>query len=178
MTKKATLFLTIMAIMIFGVYSLSAGQFIPNAPFKAELMKAPDFALKDLKNKTFKLSKNFGKPILLFFGTSWCPACRSEIPAMKNIYATYSPKGLKVIYINIGESTKRVERFVQINSLPYRVLLDKKETVADQYNIIGVPTFILIDKDSIISNISHRTVDLPLEKLFTDKKQKKGTLKK
>ena len=38
---------------------------------------------------------------------------------------TYSIKGLEVIYINIGESAKRVGRFVQSNSLHYRVLLDE-----------------------------------------------------
>mgnify|MGYP001151954112 CR=1 FL=1 len=33
-------------------FDFSFGQFIPNAPFKAELLKAPDFSLKDLDGKT------------------------------------------------------------------------------------------------------------------------------
>ena len=170
MKNKLTVCLTILIMMIFGVSPFSFGQFIPNAPFKAETMKAPDFTLKDLKGKTFTLSKNSGKPILLFFGATWCPSCRTEIPAMKNIYATYSPKGLEIVYVNIGESPKRVEKFVNANSLPYRILLDENEIVADKYSIMGVPTFILIDKDGLIFNISHRTADLPLKKLFPDKK--------
>jgi len=170
MIKKPVICLIIATIAVLGTSALSLSQFVPNAPFKAELMAAPDFTLKDLKGKTFTLSKNSGKPILLFFGATWCPACRTEIPAIKKIYTTYSIKGLEVIYINIGESAKRVGRFVQSNSLPYRVLLDENEIVADRYNIIGVPTFILVDNNSLIFSIGHRSADLPLKKLFPDEK--------
>ncbi|MBN1474404.1 MAG: TlpA family protein disulfide reductase [Syntrophaceae bacterium] len=166
--KVITLVITF-TILFFGISAFSFGQLIPNAPFKAETMKAPDFTLKDLKGKTFRLTKNPGKPVLLFFGATWCPACRTEIPAMKNIYKTYTPMGLEILYINIGESSKRVGRFVQTNSLPYRVLLDENEDVADLYNIVGVPTFILIDKEGLIINIGHRSADLPLTKLFPEK---------
>ncbi len=158
-----------LTILIFGVSAFSFGQFIPNAPFKSATMKAPDFTLKDLKGKTFRLTKNAGTPILLFFGATWCPACRTEIPAIKNMYKTYTPKGLEIVYINIGESSKRVDRFAQTNSLPYRVLLDEKEQVADIYDIVGVPTFILIDKEGLIISITHRSADLPLTKIFPEK---------
>jgi hypothetical protein len=50
------------------------------------------------------------------------------------------------------------------------VLLDENEIVADRYNIIGVPTFILVDNNSLIFSIGHRSADLPLKKLFPDKK--------
>ncbi len=166
MTKKITVWFIITFIMLFGSAAFSFGQFIPNAPFKAELLKAPDFSLKDLEGKAYRLSKSNGRPVLLFFGATWCPACRTEIPSMKDIYATYTPQGLEIAYINIGESAKRVARFVQTNKLPYRTLLDENENVADLYNIVGVPTFVLIDKKGIIINISHRSADLPFIKIF------------
>jgi peroxiredoxin len=150
--------------------TLSFGQFIPNAPFKSDKAIAPDFSLKDLQGKTFKLSKYSGKPVLLFFGTTWCSYCRAEIPAYKKIYATYSPKGLEVVYINIGESVKRVAPFAKTNSLTYKVLIDEDGNVADNYGIIGVPTLILIDKEGYIAKMSHRTSDLPLNKLSPAKK--------
>jgi peroxiredoxin len=169
MNKKIIAFLISLVIFISTFTTLSFGQFIPNAPFKPIMMAAPDFSLKDLQGKTFQLSKYFGKPVLLFFGTTWCPACRAEIPAYKEIYATYSPKGLEVVYINIGESIKRVTRFAKTNSLSYRVLLDEDENVSDNYRVITVPTLILIDKEGNILNISHRVSDLPLKKLFPEK---------
>lgn len=170
MNKKIIALFISLVVFILSLTTLSFGQFIPNAPFKPITMAAPDFSLKDLQGKTFTLSKYSGKPVLLFFGATWCPSCRAEIPAYKEIYATYSPKGLVVVYINIGESAKRVTRFTETNSLPYRVLLDEDENVANNYDIVGVPTLVLIDKDRNIFSISHRISDLPLKKLFPNKK--------
>ena len=170
MNKKIIAFLIIPLVLIFSMVTLSFGQFIPNAPFKPITMAAPDFSLKDLQGKTFKLSKYSGKPVLLFFGATWCPSCRAEIPAYKNIYSTYSKQGLEVVYIDIMEPAGKVARFAKTNSLPYRVLLDEDGNVADNYGIIGVPTLVLVDKEGNISNISHQTSDLPLNKLFPDKK--------
>ena len=170
MNKKIIVLFISLVVFTLNLTTLSFGQFIPNAPFKPVAMPAPDFSLKDLQGKTFTLSKYSGKPVLLFFGTTWCPSCRAEIPAYKEIYATYSPKGLEVVYIDIGESLKRVARFAKTNSLPYRVLLDQDGDVADRYGIIGVPTLIIIDKDRNIFNTNHRVSDLPLKKLFPDKK--------
>ncbi|MGA2525775.1 MAG: TlpA disulfide reductase family protein [Smithellaceae bacterium] len=170
MNKKIIAFLITPLVLIFSMVTLSFGQFIPNAPFKSEEVIAPDFSLKDLQGKTFKLSKYSGKPVLLFFGATWCPSCRAEIPAYKNIYATYSKSGLEVIYIDIMEPAEKVARFAKTNSLTYKVLLDEDGNVADNYGIIGVPTLILIDKQGYVVKISHRTADLPLSNLFPAKK--------
>jgi peroxiredoxin len=170
MNKKIITIFISLVVFILSLTTLSFGQFIPNAPFKSDKVIAPDFSLKDLQDKTFTLSKYSGKPVLLFFGTTWCPTCRAEISAYKEIYATYSPKKLEVVYINIGESVQRVAHFAETNSLSYQVLLDEDGSVADNYGIIGVPTLILIDKDRNVFNISHRVSDLPLKKLFPDKK--------
>ena len=104
--------------------------------------------------------------MVIFFGATWCPSCRAEIPAYKAIYENYTELGLKVIYIDIDEPAEKVARFTKSNSLPYLVLLDKDGNVAGDYNIIGVPTLILVDKEGNIIAISHSTSDLPLRKLF------------
>jgi peroxiredoxin len=170
MNKKIIAILITPTVLIIIMVALSFGQFIPNAPFKSEEIIAPDFSLKDLQGKTFKLSKYSGKPVLLFFGATWCPSCRAEIPAYKNIYLIYSKQGLEVIYIDIMEPAEKVARFAKTNSLPYKVLLDEDGNVADNYGIIGVPTLILVDKEGYVAKISHRTSDLPLNELFPAKK--------
>jgi thiol-disulfide isomerase/thioredoxin len=126
--------------------------------------------LDDVQGKTFKLSSQRGNPVIIFFGATWCPACRSEMPYYKALYEKYAKQGLKFLYIDINESTKRVTRFAKENSFPYLVLLDSDGSVANDYNITGVPTLILVDKQGNIIGISHRTADLPLNNLFPTKK--------
>jgi peroxiredoxin len=164
MNYKLKVVFIFVVIFILCAAGLAFGQYIPNAPFKPS--KLPDFTLKDLQGNTFTLSKQIGKPVLLFFGATWCPSCRSEIPAYKNIHETYSKRGLIVTYINITESTTKVARFVKANALPYKVLLDEDGSVAESYGIVGVPTMILIDKEGRIIKAGHSTTELPLNKLF------------
>ncbi|MCX5841619.1 MAG: TlpA disulfide reductase family protein, partial [Deltaproteobacteria bacterium] len=73
--------------------------------------KARDFMLKDLNNQKFLLSEQQGKPVLLIFGTTWCPTCRSEIPHYKKIHETYTSRGLVIVNIDIQESQDKVSRF-------------------------------------------------------------------
>jgi peroxiredoxin len=164
MNKK--ILIVAVALLICFVVTLSFGQYRSNAPVKSKAIPAPDFSLQDLQGKTFKLSGQLGKPVVIFFGTTWCPSCRAEIPAYKAIYEKYAGRGLQVIYIDINEPAEKVARFAKSYSFPYRVLLDRDGSVANDYNIVGVPTLFLIDKEGNIITISHRTSDLPLNKLF------------
>jgi len=164
MNKKILIVAVILMICI--AVTLSFGQYRSNAPVKSKAIPAPDFSLQDLQEKTFKLSGQLGKPVVLFFGTTWCPACRAEIPSYSAIYEKYARRGLQVIYIDINEPAEKVARFAKSYSFPYRVLLDRDGSVANDYNIVGVPTLVLIDKEGNIITMSHRTADLPLNKLF------------
>lgn len=170
MNKKLRLLLIVPVLLFFCLACPAWGQYIPNAPFKSSELRAPDFALKDLNGKVFKLSSQRGKPVLLFFGTTWCPSCRKQLPLYKEIYSNYAGRGLEVIYINIMETRAKVAKFVKANALPFRILLDESGDVANNYEVIGVPTIIMIDREGKIIKASHSTDDLPLQKLFPVKK--------
>jgi peroxiredoxin len=164
--KTISLTLLTLALLVFFPANYSLGQFIPNAPFKTTYVYAPDFSLKNIQGNVFKLSNQRGKPVLIFFGTTWCPSCRSELPLYKEIYETYAKRGLEVTYINIMEPRGKVAAFAKTNALLFKILLDESGDVATSYNVVGVPTMVLIDKEGKIIKITHSTADLPLKKLF------------
>ena len=168
MNKK--IFLGLMILVICILFVLSLGQCKSNAPSKQETAAAPDFSLYDIEGKIFKLSSQKGNPVVIFFGTTWCPACRGEMPIYKDLYEKYAGRGLKFLYIDINESSQRVARFAKENSFPYLVLVDSDGSVANDYNIIGVPTVILVDEKGNMIGESHRVSDLPMDNLFTAKK--------
>jgi len=91
------------------------------------------------------------------------------MPFYRALYDKYAQRGLKFIYIDINESAERVARFAQQNSFPYLVLVDGDGRVASDYNIIGVPTLVLLDKEGSIVGIGHRIADLPVDALFQRK---------
>jgi len=124
-----------------------------------------NFALRDLQGQIFRMKDYRQKTVLLIFGTTWCPSCRSEIPHFKQIYGKYAPRGLEVAYVNIQEPQDKVARFSAKYQLPYRTLLDSSGEVAASYGIRGVPAMALL-KDGKILTLDYRLIDGYLEKIF------------
>ena len=156
-------FVLLVCIVLFGQYRTDHFS-------KQKNIHAPDFSLKDIQGKTFNLSSQKGNPVIIFFGTTWCPNCRNEIPLYKTLYDKYTQRGLKFIYIDMGESTERVTRFANQSSFPGLILLDLDGRVASYYDIVGVPTLFLVDEEGKIISESHQTSDLSLDALSPAKK--------
>jgi peroxiredoxin len=166
MNKKMVLLSVSLTLLVCIALVLYFGQYRTDPFSKQKNIHAPDFLLKDIQGKTFKLSSQKGNPVLIFFGTTWCPVCHSAIPLYKNLYNKYAQRGLKFIYIDMGESTERVARFANQSSFPGLVLLDLDGKVAADYDIVGVPTLFLVDTEGKIINESHQASDLPLNELY------------
>jgi len=129
--------------------------------------KAPDFVLTDLQGQKFRLSDHRGKrPVLIIFSTTWCTFCKAEIPHFKSLHATYAKQGLEVVNIDIQESQEKVSKFTAQNQLPYRVLLDRDGTVSGVYDVRGVPTMVLVDRNGLIVCRQCRAVETFLESMM------------
>ncbi|MBM4315032.1 MAG: redoxin domain-containing protein [Deltaproteobacteria bacterium] len=130
-------------------------------------MRAPDFTLTDLKGQPFRLSDHRGKrPVLIIFSTTWCTFCIQEIPNFKSLHATYGKQGLEIVNIDIQESKEKVTRFATKHELPYRTLLDSDGAVSALYEVRGVPTVILVDKNGMIACRQCRNVETMLKSIF------------
>jgi peroxiredoxin len=130
-------------------------------------IKAPDFVLTDLKDQQFRLSDHKGKnPVLIIFSATWCTFCLQEIPRFKSLYTMYTKQGLEVVNIDIQESKEKVAKFAAKHELPYRTLLDRDGTVSGVYEVRGVPTLILVDKNGMIVCRQCRNVDTVLKSIM------------
>jgi peroxiredoxin len=130
-------------------------------------IKAPDFVLTDLKGQQFRLSDRKGKnPVLIVFSATWCTFCVQEIPNFKSLHATYAKQGLEIVNIDIQESKEKVARFVAKYELPYRTLLDQDGTVSGVYEVRGVPTTVLVDKNGLIVCRQCRNVEAAIKSIM------------
>jgi peroxiredoxin len=132
--------------------------------------KAPDFVLKDLNGRKFRLSDFRGKqPVLIIFSATWCTFCREEIPHFKSIHAAYAKQGLEIVNIDIQESKEKVAKFTAKYGLPYRVLLDEDGVVGGIYDIRGVPSMVLVDLNGNILCRQCQRVEPLIETLLKKK---------
>ena len=157
MTKGLKAILPVILTLVLLLASCSAGSEpldgeSSTAPVEGTQVGnlAPDFQLQNLDGQTVSLGNLQGKPVLINFWATWCPPCRSEMPYIQEIYDEWSDKELVVLAINIGESSSKVEEFMQSYNLSFAVLLDTRQDVAQRYNITGIPTTFSIDKNGII----------------------------
>lgn len=149
--------------IIISVFFLTAAQvtllssLLPAAqPVLTERAeRAPDFTLPDLEKRQVSLSEFKGRPAILFFWTTWCPYCVKELRQLNTMHPELSKDGIEIFSINEDEYVDKVPKFVKNYSLTYRVLLDTERKASDAYGIVGVPTYILVNKEGRIVFNNH-----------------------
>ncbi len=120
--------------------------------------KAPDFKLEPVGGgKPMSLQQIHGKAVVVVFWATWCPPCRREIPALKDFYQTYTPKGVQVVTVTIDfrQTREDVVQFEQKYELPYIVLWDSGNKVSDVWGVEGIPTNLVLDADGIVRYRGH-----------------------
>ena len=120
--------------------------------------KAPEFAVRDLSGKEFRLKDHGGKePVLLFFWSFFCGPCRDEMPLINRMAKDYQARGLHVIGVNLDgkEMKKAIEKFAASEKISFRIVFDELSgdsfTVADPYGVAGTPALFLVDRKGNIT---------------------------
>ena len=167
MMKK--LILLIMALCI--VVPMVVTGCIPNPPTPTPTPTPgieKDFTLLDLNGRSFTLSDHLGKPIVLCFFMSNCPACKSEVPHLNAVHHKYAGSE-ELLVIGIGIRTGIAE-FVQSQGVQYLVLQDdEKETVSDLYGVRSVPHNVFINRQGKITHqISRSLSESELEQYISE----------
>lgn len=108
---------------------------------------APDFAIND----TLKLSDLKGKVVYIDFWASWCVPCRKSFPWLNKMTAHYQSKDFKLISVNLDENRQDADKFLKQYPAKFSVTYDPAAKIAESYNVIGMPSSYLIDKNGNIA---------------------------
>ncbi|MFQ6612195.1 MAG: TlpA disulfide reductase family protein [Fidelibacterota bacterium] len=173
---------SIITLFVFSLLSASTGQtekqapqapgFTPSTIVKKIITErkntrepkaiiAPDFTLKKVNGKLFRLSDLKGKVVLMNFWGTWCGPCRAEIPDLNSLYAEHKNEGLEIVGITLTSGTEAdIAKFMKEWKMEYTVLTDVKgnETmeVTSLYGkaigqpINGLPTTLIINREGQI----------------------------
>jgi peroxiredoxin len=112
---------------------------------------ASDFSLKTLSDDTVQFSQyRKGRPAILFFWATWCPHCWAALKTLTTQFDDIEASGTALLLINVGESKQAVQAQMNRRQISFNVLLDQQSRVAEQYQVMGIPTFVLIDQQGVI----------------------------
>jgi len=110
---------------------------------------APDFELPT-KAGSVSLQSMRGQVVYLDFWASWCKPCRKSFPWMNALQAKYRDKGLQIVAVNVDSDLEQVKRFLEKYPADFVVAYDADGKVASLYQVKGMPSSYLIDKQGNI----------------------------
>lgn len=120
-------------------------------PLTASGGPAVDFKLQDTYGNTVSLSSYSGKqPVFMIFWTTWCPYCREALKKINSMYSDLKKENWEILAINVQESSGKVKNYLNNSPLSFKVLLDSDGGTARSYEVMGVPTYLLIDKSGVV----------------------------
>ena len=109
---------------------------------------APEFTLKDQDQKDIKLSDYRGKIVMLHFWSATCPFVFRYDERLTQIANDYLGRVVVLgIDSNSNESPDQMKEIAQKRKVPYPILVDKGNKVADQFGAITTPHVFLIDQN-------------------------------
>lgn len=111
---------------------------------------APAIAASDLEGREWTLSDGADRVTWVNFWATYCPPCRTEMPAMQRLAEAYGER-LLILGVDWGESRQSVEDFVARYEIGYPILLDP--TLDNFYrwsSLDGLPRHYFVDGDGTI----------------------------
>lgn len=118
--------------------------------------EAADFTLPDTAGRPVTLSRFAqGAPVLLVFWTTWCPYCDAAVPEINALHDGAAGSDLRILALDYKESAQAVDAFIRAKGVRYPVLLDADGAVARRFGIVGIPTYILIDRRGTVAYRGH-----------------------
>jgi peroxiredoxin len=128
---------------------------------KAELIKSminspsPKFALKDWDGKEVSLESLKGKVVVIDFWATWCAPCIQSMPGMKKAQEKFTSRDdVKFLFIDtwerVEDKLKNAKDFMEKKNYPFYVLMDNENKMVSDFEVSGIPTKFILDKDGNI----------------------------
>lgn len=116
-------------------------------------------ALADIQGAQHNLAQYRGKIVVLDFWSIDCPWSVGYEARLKRLHGTYAAKG--VVFLALDANTTEIERasdrpyariqkYVEDNAIPYPVLIDDHNWVADRFGAQTTPHVFIIDQKGVL----------------------------
>ena len=149
----------VFSIIVMTLSFISAAQEDLDLKYATEMLApgtaAPEFTLNDIEGKQVNIKDFKGRKVVLLFWASWCPDCRAEVPAIKEMQAAADPSKVAFVSVSFDRTLDACKTYVSENYLGGVQLFDpagKKESVIGAaYHVKWIPSLYLIDEQGNIA---------------------------
>jgi peroxiredoxin len=128
---------------------------------------APDFTLKSHTGANIRLSELRGEVVLINFWASWCGPCRQEMPVLDELHEQYRALGFTVLGVNVEEDSRQARKLLEEIPVSFPVLFDNRSVVSSQYDVIAMPSTVLVDRSGNMRYL-HKGYKPGLEEVYLE----------
>ena len=94
---------------------------------------APDFEVNDQDGQAVRLSDYKGKKVVLYFyPRDNTPGCTAEACNLRDNYSAFQEQGYEILGVST-DSEKSHKKFVEKQSLPFKLLADTEKEIHEKY---------------------------------------------
>ena len=135
---------------------------------------SPTFDYENHKGGTTSLRDLSGKYVYVDVWATWCGPCIREIPSLKLVEADYHNKNIEFVSISIDvakdhDKWKKMVSSKELGGIQLIADKDWKSQLVEDYGILGIPRFILIDPEGkIVSADAPRPSDPSLRAMLDE----------
>lgn len=120
------------------------GEFVPSQ----QPAPAPAVSLTDVSGNTVELSDFKGRLVVVNLWATWCEPCLREMPSLERLQ---SKLGDRIAVLGVSQDrggNKTVEPFIaKLGLKSVKIFIDPKSVVGRAFEVRGLPTSLLIDRD-------------------------------
>jgi len=116
---------------------------------------APDFNVKTIDGKDFRLSDHRGKYVLLNFGGTWCRGCINEIPELEDAQIFFGGENFEIVSVYVENVPKDLKHFADSMGTNWTHIIelfsdDQQTSISGLYGIQTYPSNFLLNKEGKI----------------------------
>jgi thiol-disulfide isomerase/thioredoxin len=113
--------------------------------------KAHAFTLTTIDGKKVSLSDYKGRPVLVNFWATWCPACKLEMPWFEEFRQKYGPQGFEILGIAQDDAPKdEIDKVAKRIKVSYPILFPDAKVAHAYGGVDYLPESFYVGRDGII----------------------------
>ena len=146
-SKSFKIYIHLFAIFFFTQQLLGEANYSKNIVVHKEAINIKELKFKAFNLNDVDLTNKKGNIMILNFWATWCIPCKQEMPSLEKLSKLHPE--ISIFPINLEKPNKQKTKlfFESINVKNLNIYFDPKFNLVKIFNMRGVPTSILIDKE-------------------------------
>ena len=146
-SKSFKIYIHIFAAFFFAQQLLSETNYSKNIVLHKEPLEIKELKFKDFNLNDVDLTGKKGNIMILNFWATWCAPCKKEMPSLEKLSKEYPEILIYPVNLEKPNQDKTLKFFNDLKILKLNIYFDPNFSLVKLFNMRGIPTSILIDRN-------------------------------